>query len=315
MELNLHTAFDMDSKSLREMFEGLREPAIILDESLKTVSKNKIAARIFPKLRKGCRVGGLMVAEDKKKLLSLSVRQTVLVKLLNGETVYGAMAVRFSKEILLLVRPLSAGLRERLEEIYNKASGYDINIFAEQPTKDRLLDFSLKNLCFTGENRFFDVSVVTEGVINQLSLNHRRVFEKIALKSSLNNRYALGSEYDFSIMLTYIISFCIQSTKEKVGIELLDKNGVLSVTVNATPPEDMKEAEELINEFPKDNICWQSLIKMLSDGNLWDLEMDYGYKKPVSFTVKMPVAEETQPFVLSDALRQAVAKILSAFFD
>ncbi len=314
MELNLNVAFDMDLDSLCEMIDSLKEPAIILDNNLKVISKNKKATRIFTNLRKGRLVGGLMIAEDKEKLRSLSVKQTVLVKLLNGEIVYGATAVSFSDGILLTVRPLSAGLRERLEQVYNKASGYDINISVELTHKDDFMAFSLNNLCFPRESRFFNVTAVAESVINQLSSDYPRIFEKISVNSSLKNNYTLGSEYDFSIILTYIISFCLLCTNEKIGLELFEENGVLAVKISAVPPQDMDEAEALINGFPKDNASWKNLIKMLSDGNLWSLDIKCGYKKPISFTVKMPVAEEKQPFVLSDAFKKTVAKILSAFF-
>ncbi|MBE6692376.1 MAG: hypothetical protein E7586_03460 [Ruminococcaceae bacterium] len=314
MKLNLNAVVDTGFQRFFETVGNSRDPAIILDDSLKVFSKNKIAARIFPNLRKGRSVGGLMVASDKEKLRSLSAGQTVLVKLLSGETVYGATAVRFSNEILLIVRPLSAGLRERLETVYSKASGYDINILSEEPDKEEFMAFSLKNLCFPKETRYFNVAAVSESVINQLSLNHPSVREKITVNSSLKNNYACGSEYDFSIVLTYIVSFCMYCTKEKVVLELSDKNGSSVVKISAIPPEDMDESEELVNAYPKDNVSWHNLIKLLCDGNLWDLEIECGYKKPLLFTFELPAAEEKQPFVLSDSFKKTVAKILSAFF-
>ena len=52
-----------------------------------------------------------------------------------------------------------------------------------------MFSFSLKNLCFPKETRFFNVAVVTEGVINQLRLKYPRVFERIDIKSSLKDKY------------------------------------------------------------------------------------------------------------------------------
>ncbi len=314
MELKLNVAFDSPLGSLEELIESLQDPAIILDDSLKVVAKNKNATRIFQNLRKGRAVGGMVLPEDKEKLRSLSVKQTVLIKLKNGETLYGATAVRFLEAILLVAHPLSADLRESLEAVYSKASGYDVSLLSSFPHKDELLMFSLSKLRLARGIRFFNVAAVVNLVINQLSEASKRSFERITVKSTLKENTTQGSEYDFSVVLAYLLSFCMGFAKDNVTVELFEESRVLSVRVSATPPNNSDEAEEILNGFSKDHVSWHNLIKMLSDGNLWDLETDCGYNNPISFTLKMPLSEEKQPFGVSDIFKEEITKIISAFF-
>ncbi len=314
MIFNIDTAFSLSLCDVADSPQKYNSPVIIIDRNLKVVGKNKKAALLFSNLRKGRNIGAYMWDDEAEKVHSLQNRQTVFVTMKNGETLYGATAVGFSDWILLLVRPMWADIHHRLERIYHRASGYDTRIPAEYTESESLMGVFLEKYCSVQDVSFFNICTMVDAVVARLATVNKTAFRRIELSSLIKECWSFGSEYDFSAILAYALFVCLDYADGDICVTLSESDDCAVITIKGDSKKTEEETEDLVKKFASGGLHWMAPVKMLVDGNLWDLSLEIVDEVGIKLNFVLPLAESKQPFALLDSHREFILRILRGFF-
>ena len=315
MKVYLETDFSKSLCDLAESLKTLRHPAILIGRDLKVVDKNFKAKTVFQGLRKGSYISPFTFPREEERLFNLLPRQTAFVEMKNGEYIYGATAVGFEDCIMLVVRPMWSGLHERLEKIYSRASGYDVNLTSEYTEIEDMWNLFLSHYCSAKEIGFFNIVTAVESIIKEIPSVSETVFKRIKFTNKLKNASTMGSEYDFAVVFAYLLFLCSDFVKDKIRIELVGDKEKLSILFKGVSQKSHKDSNELYVKFSRGSLYWQNLIRLLTDGNLWEIGMHLSGEKKVCLFFNVPLAPEKQPFAVSESYRKYIVCALRSLLS
>lgn len=118
----------------------------------------------------------------------------------------------------------------------------------------------------------------------------------------------------FSAVLAYALFVCSDYAKGEIRLSFGNSDGNLVINVCGESKMTSEESDEFVNKFASGGLYWVTPIKMLVDGNLWDLSLEIIDEVGINLNFVLPLAEAKQPFVISDGHREYIRRILRGFF-
>ena len=318
MRINSDKIQNLPLGELCEKIKKLKSPAVLLDNELKVVYKNRFATSLLRDLRKGRSMGEYLPKSVAFTVSEMKPNEVISVELRIGAQILGATVVCTAENRLVMIYPMAINVFKSLENIYRKSSGYDISLPDSEPPIADLVNQSLNKLSYTHVPSFFSAKVLVKGVADCFcSLTDARV----VTEESGCELISLGSEKDFALVVAYILSICNeQSSDKKIKVKMLESNGVIRLrfsvsTAKSVSPNPSAEAEE--NTDYKSNYENNFngrlvLIKLISDGNVWDFDLKKRDNGKLSFELCAPLAEERESFALRDVSTEEIQKIVTA---
>lgn len=314
MRINLDTALSASLCELINNIDGVKSPAVVLDRELKIVAKNFKAKVIFTNLRRGRRISAFAPNRDCDRLYQLAPKQTAFIEMNNGKYVYGATAIGFEEGILLLIRPVWSGIHERLEKIYSRASGYDLNLASQYTELEDLWELFLSKYSSAREIGFFNVATATKAILKELPSISKSVSNRVSLVNKLKNSSTLASEYDFAVVFAYLLFLCSEISVGKMKVELAREGEDLVIKYYGTAENSHEDSDEIFVKFSNGALYWQNLIRLLTDGNLWEIGIRLYGEKDFALTFRLPSAPDKQPFAVSESFRLYILCALRGLF-
>lgn len=331
MQISVKTDFP----SLKELTEGLSDiasSAILLGGDMRLIAKNSKAAKLFKNLRRGRHIRRLLGFDEELRIAEMTENTVLYTELRNCRISYGAAVACGEGYRLIILRPVDTDIRRNIENIYVKASGYDICLNASHIPKRSLNDnrraglaksvlHLLKESGGLGELPFFDPRAVICGLKNALAETNGNQFGGMEVSSSSGRLAAMGSEKDFAMIAAYICCFCMdRSADGKINIETEEHGGEAELRFSAVTDMSPYEVSRLTmrksTDVPCEDEYWFRLIRLLAHGNLWDFSIDSGSDGRIFFRILLPLAEGDDDCVLRDispAHLRRIAEFVHAF--
>lgn len=329
MRLNSFSLSLLSESALVSRVAEMEEPAILLGDDLKIIAKNKRASALFFDLRRGRGISKFLAEGAESKIVQMQPQEVVYTELISGVTHYGAAVIRAEGCFLIIIRPASSDLRTSLEAIYSKSSGYDIelpepDIESPNPKMQKLIKRTMHALGTARGLRFFNVSDVVKSIIREISAYSNGYASGINVSVIDRELISVGSEYDFAMIVAYIISFFIgASDNRNINIEVFGNQNEISVNMSAVTHFAPYEIARIVSGRFDCNMetdlgsdeYWFRLIKLLTDGNLWDFDINGGENGELSFTLRLPHAEKREGFALHDISPEYIREIIEVVFS
>lgn len=308
MRMNLHAVSTLPRDVLAERIPQMNEPAILLGDDLKIISKNASASALFFDLRRGRGIRKFLSPQDEICISEMLSGQVSGIELINGETHYGATVVCGDEYRFIVIRSIAAGIQSGIEVIYGRSSGYDMNldvpdVLSDSPVNFRqkeLHDYILKlheELKITRNRPCFNASAVMRMFGNEMNRHSPKLRRLLDISVESAGLVVLGSECDFAMILAYISYFYIGASADtRVSICIYENGGNAVVSMSA--PTDLSPYEAACinsarNVGDMDSTgYWFHLVKLLAEGNLWDFEVMTEEDGTVFFTLRMPLSDE-----------------------
>lgn len=313
MKLIFQTATASPPDMLSKRIEFFDFPAILLGEDLKIIAKNQKASRIFKKLRKGGDFRGFMESGDTVSVSELKNGSLVTVTLNDYEaTVFGGIGCR-----LIIIGSVDNDVRSRLDDIYQKASGYDVYIprHSSAPSLHNEMD-SLMTELLNGIQKEkygnFNLSAVIGAILRQLRIQNPKLSKRISLEGSLRTLFVNGSEYDFGLVFTYLLYLCLEKDPHsKITVTAHSQNQRADVIITSTAAVEFDFFGESV---PDENGYWSHLVRLISYGNLWKIDTLSNRQRTV-LTLSLPLTHPEINCDLRDADLLTIGRFLDFFFQ
>lgn len=321
MKLNIRVASLLPLEIISGRIDLLSEPLIILDEYLRIIAKNRPAAKILSNLRHNRRINGFLQEGDVERISRMETGQMFHVSLFDKDKEYGASVICGNGYRIIALSPFFADVHHSIERIYDKTSGYDIELrmppaFDNVKTENNA--YHILSSVKTKEHIDKSAIFSSAKLVRQLALEANAFGRGINASVTTDVGGIYGSEYDFAMILAYLISF-FDNTSYGEGAELsLTVSGQNAVvTVSGATYLAEQEISSLMNgtDGESSSAYWFRILALLAEGNLWRFSMDSSREGSISFRLEAPLAEMPDGCVLRDVDRGYIREILSFVFD
>ncbi len=326
MLLNFHVTLTKAEDIIGKIAE-YQYPTILLDENKKIIAKNRLVAPLFKQLRVGRSAKCIFRDEEDRILDGIQAFQMAEIRVFGNNNEYFATAVRGIDYWLITVNSSRTAVSQSVSHIYGRASGYDSELTMNYPAsfdkskKHKMLKVLLDLLDEHSTVRnlpFFN----PDAVISAFCVHAERVMgEKRFINiPSRGNHAVCGSQKDLATVIAYICACCmgipnhgdiffnvtehVNETALNISVECADIKSLKWLDVR-----NYKAFDEM-----DENAYWLHLLKLICDGNLWDLTIEQDYNRNrLCFRVHMPSAQESEHYILrdiADAYIQQLAELL-----
>ena len=270
--------------------------------------------------------------EDFIRIRDLKQGETVFCELRYGTVAYGANVYALEDRRFIIVNPVASRLCDRIREIYEEMSGYDVSIsddtlFGEALSR-RLrtrsaASFVTERLRETLESRkipFFDMARTVGPFVEELNT--------IGIKSRVSvfgekdfDSVSAGSEGDFLLLLAVVV-FLSDEDGGRVFFEVTYDNDRAYCRVTAdggVPLEDYESVrsenfEKRFEEAFGERRFWSRVAYLISNANLWDVSLEFIEGKTV-FTVSTELTSHYTGCIFRDEENYNARRLIRLFFD
>ena len=321
MKLNLYVARALSEKLMLERIKIFDEAAVIIDERLHIIAKNRAAAKLLPDLRRNTRINRFLWEDDKEKIANMKKGQILQVCLVAKNQSYKASVICGEGYRVITFLPLYSPIHHSLNRIYEKSSGYDVNMQSPLPLGDGKIENTANAILSlldinenSGENSIFSPSEMVRSISSGLYTSGMKINVSVIEEPGV----IYGAKYDFAMIVAYLISFFADTSRGK-NIEIthsaLNNNSL--VTVSGDTYLTRKEIEEILKD--KSNSTefsyWFRILNLLAEGNLWKFYYNFSQEGKLCFCLASPVEEQFEKCVLRDVDKEYINKILKFVFN
>lgn len=279
---------ELSSEEIVNKIEKIPHAALVLGKDFKVVAKNSKVGMMFKDVRIGRYLRKILPEDGEYILGNMSKNQTVTLMLRQSAGQCNATAVCGGDFYLLLADPFASQLPASVINLYEKASGYDIqlNSYVAEYTTQRefILSEALKLLKHHQVPQvlpFFNYDKALETITEVLAETGKGVFTADVFKSSRSHGIAHGSEKDFAAIIVHFYAYCgYVSADNRVMISISEGQGYITAQVSAVLPEprdDLPQKPQRIEVLgePESEPDWIRYVKLVADANLWDTSIRY----------------------------------------
>ena len=112
-------------------------------------------------------------------------------------------------------------------------------------------------------------------------------------------------------------------TDKKIKVKMLESGGTIRLRFSVSPakvnspdtPDEIAESVEYKSDYGNNFNGKLVIIKLISDGNVWDFDLKKRDNGKLSFELCAPLAEERESFALRDVSAKEIQKIVTAILQ
>lgn len=327
MLLNFHVSATKAADILVNISE-YPYPTILLDENKRLMGKNNLATGLFKQLRKGRSAKSIFRNEEDLILDGIKPFQMAEISVFGKDNEYFATAVRGIDFWLITVNASRSAVSQSVSRIYGRASGYDSDLTTSYPVsfnkskRHKMLKILLRLIEEHSAVRslpFFNADAVLSAFFaHAKSVMGEKSF--VINHSPKGNHIVCGSQRDFATVTAYICACCIDiPNRGDIAVNISEhvNETALNISVDCRNAESLKgfdirqyKAFEEMDE----TAYWLHLLKLICDGNLWDLSIEQN-NNSLLFRVNMPSAKESETYVLRDIAHSYIRELTELLFS
>lgn len=321
MNINLLIPAVLPVESIIKRITTLEFPAVIVDDEMKIMAKNKSASSVFSNLRSGRTFKKHVCAEDVSDIENMQEKQIMHINLADGKN--KAVVICGNGYRLFVVTKAFAHAHDGVLRLYRESSGYDINLVQPNGTKmgfankENVDETTEKISCcdvLSSLNTVFDAADVFARFCSEMKSKSGKFKKQFEIAFHKETMAILGAEKDFSLILAYLTRFCLEKTvgtSPKIKLFRSEDEVVLQIKAEL----DTKEYPgNLKNGFDTEEKYWFYLIKLLADGNLWDFSEKHLPNGQTEFLLKAKHVAIKEKYVLRDISNEYIRRIIDFVF-
>ncbi len=338
MVINIRTTGKLLPEELSEKLNTLEIPAILLDKELKVIARNTESAEFASFLRKGAKINRYLPEGDGEKVLAMNPCETFITSIKGNQSECRVNIVCGVNCRLVIFQPYQGKLNAEVLDKYKKMSGYDTTVelprVENEPAKGgKRLASGMSEIIETvilGQSGlrglpFFNSAVLLKSLLSEMANAAPRYSERIKLSLSSDELITEGSDKDFVLMAAFMMLFCLDcSTDGEVSADAKNIGGELVFSVSCKADSSVYGIAKLTSirksfrtidpEFSESDFLIY-MLKLLADGNLWDLNIGYGIDGRLDFTVRAPYVKSGEEFMVRDISGKFLQKLVAELFS
>lgn len=308
-----------DSEYIREQIPTMPIPALYADKNLVLISKSASFVSNFKKLRLGSRLSPLFDEEHLERISNIAYGEMAYCVVNIGGTDHGVNIIGGNDFYLLLFHPISTEFMGNLQSLYGDMPGDGLllgNSFSDfQERITRGCSFATANTLTEVFQHFsqpksmhvFNVSYAMRALSNGLNV---ALSESISANFDISPSVGFGSSEDFVMALAATV-FIFLGAGQEIALECEEKDGFAHCRIVL----EKGERDRLLTSQDMEECCnWFYLVKLLAEGNLWEVKSETCKNGCDCITFKIPFTEEFGGCCLADISAERVAEILTVFF-
>ena len=328
MFINIKTGRGFMPDEVMEEMENIEFPAVLLDKNLKVLKKNS-ASRKFESLRKGMKFSRFLTESDEAKIRLMSLGETLFLAVANQNSEFRANVICGVDCHLVLMRVGSMKLRDAVVEKYQRMSGYDSTMIAN----DLLIDNEKHISAIEGivvealfkqlsprTLPFFNALTITNGILGEFANTFSDFLSRVTVKISQDELVSEGDEKDFALMFAAMVSLCLDFAENEIRIELRNEGDELVVSLVADVDvsdygiarlTSLDKNESMLDAADELGFLTY-MLKLLSDCNLWDFLVTCKDGQ-LRFSLRTPYVKRGEEFMVHDISTLYIKKLVKAF--
>ncbi len=308
-----------DSEYIREQVPSMSIPALYADKDLVLLNKSASFCSNFKKLRLGSRLSPLFEEEYSARISNMVCGEIAYCVVNIGGIDHGVNIIRGKDFYLLLFHPISTELIGALQRLYGDMPGDGLLLessfsdFQERINKG--CSFATANTLTQVFSHFsqprsmhvFNVSYAMRALTNGLNV---ALCDTVPCNFTVSPGVGFGSSEAF-VMALSATAFIFLGAEQKISLECEESDGfafcrIVVLENQRTSPLTEQDIEECCN--------WFYLVKLLAEGNLWEIKLEARGDGCDCVTFKIPLTEEFGGCCLADITVERAVEILSLFF-
>ncbi|MBO5870640.1 MAG: hypothetical protein J6Q89_07825 [Clostridia bacterium] len=332
MFINIRTVCGLLPDELAEKLNMLEYPAVLLDKDLKVVSKNNEANGFARFLRKGAKISRFLPEGDETKVKNMISGDTLVSSISANGISFRVNIIHGFDCYLVILHAESAGLRDGVASKYMRMSGYDVDITEpEKPSKqpkmpiglERIIENALLKHSSPHSLPFFNSAAIIKGLTNELQKANKTLSDRIKCSVAENELISEGNEKDFILILAFMISLCLDFSEDDIFLEAKNEKDELVFRVSSNVDASVYGVARLAslskgfgnseNGFEESDF-YAYLLKLLSDGNLWDFSIDCHSGK-LNFTLRTPYVRSGEEFMVRDISAEFIINVVKELLN
>ena len=330
----MNVKFDHASKfreNLREYIDSFDSPVVITDGDLKIIAKNRAARFYVTGIEVGKTARGFVSDEEFIRIRDMENRETASCEINFGTVSYGANVFAIDGNRFIVVNPVASRLCERIKEIYEEMSGYDLSISDETLFGEALsrrlrtrsaAAFVTERLRENLECRklpFFDMEKTVNRFVEELnSIGIRARVSTCGDKDT--DSVSAGSEGEFLLVLAVAVLLG-NDDNDRVLFEITndDSKAYCRIILNGEIPADEYENVLSVNLEKRfegrfsERRFWSRVAYLISNANLWDVSLEIAEERMV-FTISTELTSHYTGCIFRDREKDVMSELFSIFF-
>lgn len=307
-------------------------PVFLMGEDLKIIYRNNCAKLRVNRIKEGMRILRFLDEEDRHKLWELEDGMMFSCELSFGAKRYGVNLFRVRDYRIAVVHSVYAGICRSLKDIYERMSGYtaafgDYEPFCGENYRDgrtRNAELTvLETLARRTRYRalpFLNVASVVTAFREEVRAYSPALGKRIKLHIENGEKLIEGSEQDFILILTAVL-FLFADLEKDINIEVYEYHGDGFCRILVDSEKSESELHEILSS---NRFCdfqgelgtvrfWLYLLKLLAEGNLWELVSEHSDDGRLCVTVRSALTTPLGSCILHDSAKEDIRKLLEIF--
>ncbi len=312
MLINVRTVGVMTIAEAEELIAGMEYPAVLLNDKLFVIKKNRAARRHTNFLKLGCSVVRFLAPESYRPMLDMNPSEMLNVVFdRNGEK-YRANTVCGIGCRILIFRSADTGLFAALNDNYSRMSGYDICLSHSPESKNGVLtegfadivDDLMQEHTKSHALYFFNAADLVKRFFDELDRqkNGRYIYELLMSGGEL---FTEGSPKGFLLLLAVMTSLCFDKFDNKIIFSAKNAGSELVFAVYCEKGAAAADAAE--REAEQDLFAYGA--RLIAEANLWELScFSEGQKR--GFVLRTPAVKSGECLALCDEIDAFCALVI-----
>lgn len=334
MIINIKSVGSHSREQLSVLAESLDNAAILTDENTKVIMKNSACSRIVPRLRKGSKISRFLEDGVEDTIKDMLPRDVFSARFKTENEEHGIIVICGFDSRLFLFDPLGSGMFSRIEELYSRMSGFDneeVEFETDGDTKlgrkanSRKIASLLSNMLDSFKKvrslPFFNANDVINLIAETIKKSGKTAKQRLVSDIPEGETITQGNSHDLALILSFAISFCFdhgEDSKIFVNVEHIEDEAVFTVSSRTALSVYESARMTAIHKFTgdtDDKNFWFYMIRLLADANLWSFESVAAIDGTVTFTLKTPLIQSVEEYLLRDGFDEEILEIIKMFFD
>ncbi len=334
MIINIKSVGSHSREQLKLLAESLDVAAILTDENTKLITKNAACSKIVSRLRKGSKLSRFLEDGVEETVKDMLPREVLSARFKTDDEEHGIIIISGFDCRLFVFSPLGSGMFARIEELYSRMSGFDneeIEFGTEEDTKigssagsrkiAKLLSDMLDGFKKVRSLPFFNANDVTDLICDTIAKSGKTAKQRLVSAVSHGETVTQGNSHDLALILSFAISFCFdhgEDSKIFVNTEHIDDEAVFTVSsrtsLSVYELAKITAIHKLTNDTNDKNF-WFYMIRLLADANLWSFASVAAIDGTVTFTLKTPLIQNVEEYLLRDPAEEDIISIINMFLS
>ena len=330
MEIKLDIIPKMEN-DFQGFIDSFDHPIIVTDGDMKVLTKNDAARFYIVGMDVGKTISNHFSNEEEQRIRDLNCKETVFCELKYQTTSFGANVFGLGDRRMIVINPLSSRLCESLRSVYNRMSGYDMNLREDNLMGEELVrrlntkyasafvTERLRDIFTTRKLPYFDLHTTLSDFVAELkSLG----FPAYLDYSSMRDEKVIvsGSEGEFLLLLAVVVFLSDFGDDDIVFETEFEENRVFCrIITDVISDSDDTELETRFSasnrfdgEFGEKRF-WSHLANLIANANLWDISIEKSGDKSI-FTISSEFTTHYAGTVFRDTKNTMIKQLMTLFF-